>query len=234
MITLRKSEDRGRGNHGWLDSRHTFSFANYYDPRHMGYRSLRVINQDRVQGGHGFPTHPHWEMEIISYVLEGQLEHEDTLGSHSIIGPGEVQVISGGTGFAHSEYNPSKTQPVHFLQIWIVPDGAQHGQLPVYAEGRYAPEERRGKLRLLTSGDGRDGSVRIRQDADLYAARLAPGDAVTLPLRPGRGAWVHVATGSIDLNGQSLAPGDGAVIKDESELRLTGKDEAEVVVFDLK
>jgi quercetin 2,3-dioxygenase len=233
MITLRKSEDRGRGYHGWLDSRHTFSFANYHDRRHMGFRSLRVINQDVVQGGHGFPMHPHREMEIISYVLEGRLEHEDTMGSHSVVGPGEVQVISGGTGFAHSEYNPSRTDPVHFLQIWIVPDPAEHGQPPAYTEGRFKEEERRGRLRLITSGDGRDGSVRIRQDADLYAARLAPGDTAALPLRPGRGAWVHVATGSIDLNGHLLSPGDGAAVEGEAELRLTGRDTAEVIVFDL-
>ena len=233
MITLRKSEARGRGNHGWLDSRHTFSFANYHDPRHMGFRALRVINQDRVAGGHGFPMHPHREMEIISYVLSGQLEHEDTMEQHSVIGPGEIQVISGGTGFAHSEYNPSKTEEVHFLQIWIVPDERQHGQRPAYAEGRFKPEERQSTLRLIASGDGRDGSVRIRQDADLFAARLAPGDAVTHALRPGRGAWVHVATGSIDVNGRTLGPGDGAALEDEPELHLIGRDEAELIVFDM-
>ena len=236
MITLRKSDERGRGNHGWLDSRHTFSFANYYDRRHMGFRSLRVINQDRVAGGYGFPMHPHREMEIISYVLAGQLEHEDTMGQHSVIGPGETQVISGGTGFAHSEKNPSANEEVHFLQIWIVPDEAQHGQPPAYLEGRFKPEERQGTLRLIVSGDGREGSVRIRQDADLYAARLATGDEVALPLRPGRGAWVHVATGSVDLNGQTLQAGDGAALEDETEIRIKGLpagEPAELIVFDL-
>src|SRR5919199_1375874 len=155
MITVRKADERGHANHGWLDTYHTFSFSNYYDPRHMGFRALRVINQDRVQGGYGFPMHPHREMEIISYVLEGQLEHEDTMGHRSTIGPGEVQVISGGTGFAHSEYNPSPTEPVHFLQVWIVPDEAQHGRPPTYAEGRFGPEERRGRRRLLPRGPGR-------------------------------------------------------------------------------
>jgi redox-sensitive bicupin YhaK (pirin superfamily) len=199
----------------------------------MGFRSLHVINQDHVQPGYGFPTHPHREMEIISYVLEGHLEHQDTMGNRSIIGPGEVQVISGGTGFAHSEDNPDDQHLVHFLQIWIVPDPAQHGQPPTYAEGRFKPGERQNTLRLITSGDGREGSVRIRQDADLYAARLASGNTVAHALRPGRGAWVHVATGSVDLNGHTLHPGDGAALENEPEIRLTGKDDAELIVFDL-
>ena len=233
MITLRRSDERGRANHGWLDSRHTFSFADYYDTRHMGFRSLRVINQDRVLGGHGFPMHPHRDMEIISYVLEGQLEHADTMGNRSIIGPGEVQVISGGTGFAHSEHNPSTTEQVQFLQIWIVPARDQLGTPPLYNEGRYAEADRQGRLQLVNSAEGRDGSVPIRQDADVYVSQLAAGQTVTLPLRPGRGAWVHVATGSIELNGEALGPGDGAAIEDESELRLTGLETAELVVFDL-
>ncbi len=233
MITLRRSAERGREDYGWLDSRHTFSFGSYYDPRHMGFRSLRVINQDRVEPGQGFPTHPHREMEIISYVLEGHLEHEDTMGSRSTIGPGEVQVVSGGTGFAHSEYNPSDTEGLHFLQIWILPDEAQHGQPPVYTEGGFKAEARRGKLQLIVSGDGRAGSVRIRQDADLYASELAPGVTVTHPLRPGRGAWVHVASGSVDLNGHALDAGDGAALEGETEIRLSGKDNAVLIVFDL-
>lgn len=233
MIILRPAGQRGHADLGWLDSRHTFSFSNYYDPRHMGFGPLRVINQDHVQPGSGFPMHPHQEMEIISYVLEGHLEHQDTMGYRSTIGPGDVQVISGGTGFAHSEDNPDDQQTVHFLQIWIVPDPAQHGQTPQYAEGRHTPEERQGKLCLLTSGDGRDGSVRIRQDADLYATHLTAGQAVELPLRPGRRAWVHVATGSVDLNGQTLHPGDGAALVDEVAVHLTGKDDAEVVLFHL-
>jgi quercetin 2,3-dioxygenase len=233
VITLRRSAERGRGSHGWLDSRHTFSVADYYDPRHMGFRSLRVINQDRVPPGYGFPLHPHREMEIISYVLEGHLEHEDTMGNRSTIGPGEIQVISGGTGFAHSEYNPSRTEEVHFLQVWIVPDERQRGLPPTYAEGRFKPEERQGTLRLIVSGDGRADSVRIRQDADLYATRLAPGDAVTHGVRPGRGAWVHVAGGSVDLNGHRLGAGDGAALEDEAEIRLTGRGDAELIEFDL-
>ena len=233
MITRRRSDERGRGNHGWLDSRHTFSFADYYDTRHMGFRSLRVINQDRVLGGHGFPMHPHRDMEIISYVLEGQLEHADTMGNRSIIGPGEIQVISGGTGFAHSEHNPSRSEPVHFLQIWIVPARDQLGLPPLYNEGRYAESDRQGRLLLVNSADGRDGSVQIRQDADVYVSQLGVGQSATLPLRPGRAAWLHVATGSVDLNGEPLGPGDGAAIEDEPELRLTGVDTAEIVLFDL-
>jgi redox-sensitive bicupin YhaK (pirin superfamily) len=233
MITLRRSDERGHANHGWLDSRHTFSFADYYDTRHMGFRSLRVINQDRVLGGHGFPMHPHRDMEIISYVLEGQLEHADTMGNRSTIGPGEIQVISGGTGFAHSEHNPSRTDPVHFLQIWIVPSRDQLGKPPLYAEARYAETDRQGKLLLVNSADGRDTSVPIRQDADVYVSQLGSGQTLAHTLRPDRGAWLHVATGSIDLNGHSLNPGDGAAIENETELRLTGKDTAEIVLFDL-
>ncbi|HEV2126507.1 MAG TPA: pirin family protein [Chloroflexota bacterium] len=233
MITLRPSDARGRANLGWLDSRHTFSFSNYYDSRYMGFRSLRVINQDRVLGGHGFPMHPHREMEIISYILEGKLEHEDTMGHRSVIGSGGVQVISGGTGFAHSEYNPSESEPVHFLQIWIEPDEAQHGQPPHYVDRSFPLEERRGKLHLVVSGDGREDSVQIRQDADLYVTVLEPGHEVAQPLRAGRHAWVHVATGNVLLNGQSLGPGDGAAVTEESEIRLVGKDTAEVFVFDL-
>lgn len=232
-ITLRPAHERGHATYHWLESHHTFSFARYHDASQMGFRTLRVINQDRVQGGHGFPMHAHQEMEIISYVLEGQLQHTDTMGNRSTIGSGDVQVISGGTGFAHSEHNPSPTDPVHFLQIWIEPDPHQHGQPPSYSEGRYPSSERSGALRLIVSGDGRDGSVRIRQDADLYATRLAPADRVELPVRAGRGVWVHVASGRIDLNGHTLGPGDGAAIEDESLVRLTGADTAEVIVFDM-
>src|SRR5688500_14238689 len=178
MIAIRRSEERGKADHGWLVSYHTFSFADYYDPRHMGYRDLRVINQDRVRGGQGFPMHPHREMEIISYVLEGRLEHEDTMGNRSTIGPGEVQVISGGTGFAHSEKNPSRTEPVHLLQIWIVPARDQLGLPPTYAEGRYGETERVGRWRLVCSGDGRDGSVPIRNDADILVAQLPTGGSL--------------------------------------------------------
>jgi len=233
MITLRRSAERGRANHGWLDSRHTFSFADYYDPRHMGFRDLRVINQDVVLGGHGFPMHPHREMEIISYVLEGRLQHEDTMGSQSTIGPGEAQVISAGTGMAHSEHNPSPTERVHFLQVWIAPARDQHGQPPIYAEGRFTPDERRDRWRLICSGDGRDGSVPIRQDADILVTQLSPGAELTHSLRAGRGAWLHVATGALDLNGHQLNAGDGAAIESESDLRLTGREPAELMLFDL-
>ena len=247
MITLRRSEERGKADHGWLLSYHTFSFADYYDPRHMGFRDLRVINQDRVRGGHGFPMHPHREMEIISYVLEGQLAHADTTAgpsgrlnsprghypTRSVIGPGETQVISAGTGMAHSEHNPSASEPVHFLQIWILPARDQLGQPPIYAEGRFGEDERREKWRLITSGDGRDGSVPIRQDADLYVVQLATGKSLTHALRSGRGAWLHVATGSVELNGNLLNAGDGAAVEGEPELRVTGKETAELVLFDL-
>lgn len=247
MIAVRRSDARGRANHGWLDSRHTFSFADYFDSRHMGFRSLRVINQDRVLGGHGFPMHPHRDMEIISYVLEGQLEHADTMGLNgrpepphdrptpgkSVIGPGEAQVISAGTGMAHSEYNPSSGEPVHFLQIWVVPAPDQMGKPPTYAEGRFTEDERRGRLRLISSGDGRDGSVQIRQDADVYVTHLGSSESVTHAMRSGRAAWVHVASGSVELNGEALGPGDGAAVEDEAELRLVGRDAAEVVLLDL-
>ena len=232
-ITIRRSDERGHGSHGWLDSRHTFSFADYYDPRHMGFRSLRVINQDRVRGGHGFPMHPHRDMEIVSYVLEGRLEHEDTMGNKSIIGPGEVQVISGGTGFAHSEHNPSRREPVHFLQIWIVPARDKLGLPPTYDEGRYGEDRRRNRLLLVSSGDGRDGSIAVRQDADMYVSQLDAEQTLAHALRPGRGAWLHVATGSVTLNGQALGPGDGAAIEDERELQVSGVDTAELVLFDL-
>ena len=233
MITLRRSEERGKADHGWLLSYHTFSFADYYDPRHMGFRDLRVINQDRVRGGHGFPMHPHREMEIISYVLEGQLEHADTMGNRSTIGAGEVQVISGGTGFAHSEKNPSRAEPVHFIQIWILPAGDQLGQPPIRAEGRFPEAERRGRWRLISSGNGRDGSVAIRNDTDLFAAQLAPGESLTHTLRDGRGAWLHVATGSVDLNGEAMGSGDGAAIEGEPKLRVVGRETAELILFDL-
>jgi redox-sensitive bicupin YhaK (pirin superfamily) len=233
MITVRKSGERGRANHGWLDSHHTFSFADYYDPRHMGFRDLRVINQDIVLGGHGFPMHPHQEMEIISYVLEGQLEHEDTMGSKSVIGPGEAQVISAGAGMAHSERNPSRSERVHFLQVWIVPARDQLGQPPLYAEGRFAESEWHDAWRLICSGDGRDGSVPIRQDADVLVAELSAGAALAHTLRSGRGAWLHVASGGIELNGHQLDAGDGAAVEGEPELRLAGRETAELMLFDL-
>jgi quercetin 2,3-dioxygenase len=238
VITLRRAGERGHADLGWLSSYHTFSFADYYDPAHMGFRALRVINQDRVQGGHGFPMHPHREMEIISYVLEGALEHEDTMGQRAVLRPGEVQVISAGTGMAHSEYNPSPETLVHFLQIWIIPQ--RRGVAPRYQQRDFPDAERQGRLRLVASGSGRDGSLSIYQDAEVYATVLGPGETASLPLAPGRHAWVHVARGALRLNGERLEAGDGAALDDEAELTLTGEpaasetsEPAEAVVFDL-
>ena len=231
MIKLRKAAERGHADHGWLSSYHTFSFADYYDPEQMGFRRLRVINQDRVQPGYGFPLHPHRDMEIISYVLEGALEHEDTMGYRSALRPGEVQVISAGTGMAHSEYNPSRAEPVHFLQIWIEPN--QRGLPPRYEQKAFAAEERRGRLRLVASPGGRDGSAAIRQDAGVYVSTLGPGQEVVHTLAPGRHAWVHVARGSVALNGQALEDGDGAAVSGEQAFTLAGRQEADLLLFDL-
>lgn len=231
MITVRKAEERGHANHGWLNSYHTFSFANYYDPAHMGFRHLRVINEDRVRAGMGFGTHPHTDMEIISYVLEGALEHKDSLGNGSIIRPGDVQRMSAGTGITHSEYNPSPSEPVHFLQIWILP--AQKGLQPSYEQKMYSAEEKRGDFRLIASRDGRDGSVTVHQDVDLYATVLSAGERAVRVISPHRHAWVQVARGEIALNGAVLKAGDGAAISEESRLAVEAKDTAEVLLFDL-
>jgi redox-sensitive bicupin YhaK (pirin superfamily) len=232
MIRLRPADERGRTRLGWLDSRHTFSFGDYRDPRHMGYRSLRVINDDRVAPAAGFGTHPHRDMEIVTCVLAGALEHRDSLGTGSVIRPGEVQRMSAGTGIRHSEYNPSRSEPAHFLQIWIEP--AEEGLAPEYEQKAFPDAERRGRLRLVASPDGRDGSVRVHQDAELYAAVLGPGERVSHPLRPGRGAWVQVARGAAVLNGRPLQAGDGAAVEGEAALDLAAADgEAEVLLFDL-
>jgi redox-sensitive bicupin YhaK (pirin superfamily) len=231
MIVLRRAIDRGHANHGWLDSYHTFSFAGYYDPREMGFGTLRVINEDRVQGGMGFGTHPHRDMEIISYVLEGALEHRDSMGTGSVIRPGDVQRMSAGTGVTHSEYNHSPTELVHFLQIWIEPD--RLGVKPGYEQRSIAPEEKRGRLRLVASPDGANGSVTIHQDARVYASVLDGADAATYALPPGRKAYVHVARGEVSLNGHTLGAGDGAKITAESELRLADGKGAEVLLFDM-
>ncbi|HEV8714082.1 MAG TPA: pirin family protein [Candidatus Binatia bacterium] len=231
MITRRVAQDRGHAQHGWLDSYHTFSFADYYDPRHIGFRTLRVINEDRVQPGKGFGTHPHRDMEIISYVLEGALAHKDSLGTGSLIAPGEVQRMSAGTGVAHSEFNPSQAEPVHFLQIWILPERA--GLPPSYEQRAFPAEEKRRKLRLVASHDGREGSVTIHQEVDLYTALLAPGETVTHRLTPGRHAWVQVARGAITLNDTALSAGDGAAVSEETLLTVTATDPAEVLLFDL-
>ncbi len=232
MLTLRKAEERGRANFGWLDSRHSFSFGHYYDPDHMGFGPLRVINDDRVAPGGGFPTHPHSDMEIISYVLEGGLEHRDSLGTGSIIRPGDVQRMSAGTGVRHSEFNASKTEPVHFLQIWIMPE--RDGLQPSYEQKSFAPEEKRNRLRLVGSRDGRDGSVTIHQDVDLYATLPGDGETVHHELKPGRVAWLQVASGTVKLNGEQLYHGDGAAIDEPGMLELTGTSaDAEVLLFDM-
>jgi redox-sensitive bicupin YhaK (pirin superfamily) len=230
MMTIRKSEDRGHANHGWLDTWHTFSFANYYDPKFMGYRSLRVINDDKVAPGMGFGMHPHRDMEIITYVLSGALQHKDSMGNGSIIRPGDFQYMAAGTGVTHSEFNPSDKEGVHLLQIWIEPD--KKGLEPRYAE-KLANAFTPGKFHLVASKTGRDGSLKINQDADLNLARLSSGSTVTYSLRAGRHAWVHVAEGEITLNGQSLKTGDAAALNEETSLTVTGKSDAQVLLFDL-
>jgi hypothetical protein len=232
MITIRKSEERGIAEFDWLDSRHTFSFGHYYDPSHMGFGDLRFINEDQVRPGRGFDPHGHRDMEILSYVLEGALEHRDTLGNGTVIRPGEVQRMSAGSGIRHSEYNPSPVDPVHFLQIWIIPD--RQGLAPGYEQKHFPEAGRRGRLRLIASSDGRQGSLTIHQDADVYAANLAAGETVHLPLRRGRRAWVQVARGSVAVNGEALDEGDGAALTDESAVDVAADREAEVLVFDLR
>jgi redox-sensitive bicupin YhaK (pirin superfamily) len=231
MIEIRKSDERGHANHGWLDTRFTFSFADYYDPKHVQFRTLRVMNDDRVAGGGGFPTHPHRDMEIVTYVLEGALAHKDSMGNGSTIRPGDVQYMSAGTGVAHSEFNASPTEPVHLYQIWMFPD--RNGHRPRYDQRNFSEQEKRGRLRLLVSPDGRDGSVEIRQDNELYATVLKPGESVRHELKPERHAYVQVARGSVELNGHALEVGDGAAISGEKALELTGINQAEVLLFDL-
>jgi len=232
MITLRPAQERGTANFGWLDSRHTFSFGNYYDPNHMGFASLRVINEDKVAPGQGFGTHGHRDMEIISYVLEGALEHKDSIGTGSVIRPGDVQRMSAGTGIRHSEFNASKTEPVHFLQIWILPE--QEGIEPGYEQKTFPEAEKRGTLRLVGSRDGRDGSITIHQDVDLYATALQDGEEVSHSLAEGRVAWLQVARGTVQLNNQTLSAGDGAAIAQESLITLQGAaNDTEVLLFDM-
>jgi redox-sensitive bicupin YhaK (pirin superfamily) len=231
MITIRKSEDRGHFDLGWLDTYHTFSFDRYYDPAHMHFRSLRVINEDRVQAAKGFPTHSHRDMEIITYILAGALEHRDSMGNGSVIRPGDVQRMSAGTGVSHSEFNPSESEPVHLLQIWILPQS--NGLRPSYEEKHFGDEERRGRLRLIAAMDGREGSVKIHQDAQLYATILDADQAVAHTLAEGRYGWLQVARGTIRLNEVELKQGDGAAVSNESELRITAQDQAEFLLFDL-
>ena len=231
MITIRPASERGLADHGWLKSRHTFSFADYYDAKHMGFRGLRVINDDRVAGAQGFGRHPHRDMEILSYVLEGSLEHKDSMGTGSVIVPGDVQRMSAGTGVLHSEYNASKTDEVHFLQIWIQP--AQRGIAPGYEQKRFTAEDKRGRLRIVASPDGRDGSVTVHADAVVYAGLFGAGERAEVSIAPGRGAWVHVATGKVRVNGRELSAGDGASFTDEATVKVDGVDSGEVLVFDL-
>jgi redox-sensitive bicupin YhaK (pirin superfamily) len=231
MIEVRHAKERGHANHGWLDTWHTFSFSNYYDPHFMGFRGLRVINEDTVAPGQGFPLHGHRDMEIISYVLQGGLAHKDSLGTGSVIRPGDVQRMSAGTGVRHSEFNASDTDPVHFIQIWIEP--ARTGIAPGYEQKAFPEADKRGRLRLVASPDGADGSLTIHQDARLYATILAPGQAVTHPLTHGRHAWVQVTHGTLTVNGEPLAQGDGAAISAEASVSLTGETEAEALLFDL-
>jgi quercetin 2,3-dioxygenase len=233
MQILRRASERGHADHGWLDSFHTFSFADYHDPAHMGFRSLRVINDDTVAAGRGFGTHPHRDMEIISYVLDGALAHRDSTGTGSVIRPGDVQRMSAGTGVLHSEHNASKTAPVHFLQIWLIP--AQRGIAPGYEQRTFPAEEKAGKLRLVASPDGRDGSITIHTDAAVYAGVFGGGQSAALPLAPGRHAWVQVARGTVLVNGRELAAGDGLAISDEPAVQLEGGrgGSGEVLVFDL-
>lgn len=230
MMTLRKANERGHAHHGWLDTWHTFSFAGYYDPAHMGFRSLRVINDDKVAPGAGFGTHPHRDMEIITYVLDGALEHKDSMGNGSVIRPGQVQYMAAGAGVQHSEFNPSEKNPVHLLQIWIQPD--RKGLKPRYEE-RTLAKVKPGEWQLLTSKTGRNDSIAINQDADLLVTRLSAGDSAAHILRAGRHAWIHVAEGEVELNGQKLSGGDAAAISEESDLQLKANAKSQVLLFDL-
>jgi redox-sensitive bicupin YhaK (pirin superfamily) len=230
MITIRKSEERGHVNHGWLDSHFTFSFADYYDPQHMGFRSLRVINDDIIAGGGGFGTHPHRDMEIITYILSGALEHKDSMGNGRVIRPGEVQYMAAGTGVQHSEFNHSKTEPAHLLQIWITPD--RKGAKPNYAEKSFA-NAAPGKLHLAASKTGRDGSISINQDADLFVGKLKTGDKINYSFKPNRHGWLHVAEGEIELNGLKLKSGDAAAFSAEKGILFKAESPAQTLFFDL-
>ncbi len=234
MVEIRHAADRGVVEHGWLSSRHTFSFAHYFDPEQAGFSDLLVINDDRVAAGQGFGRHPHRDMEIFSYVLEGALEHRDSMGTGSTIVPGDVQLMSAGSGVAHSEFNPSSKDPVHFLQIWILPSESALGAQPHYQQMHVGSEEKAGKLRLMLSPDGADASLTLRQDARVYAARLDGDEAASLTLASERYAYVHVAQGEVTLNGIRLSAGDGAKLRDETSLTLTDGKQAEVLVFDLR
>lgn len=231
MMTIRRAGERGHANHGWLDSHHTFSFASYYDPKHMGFRALRVINDDRVKGGQGFGAHPHDNMEIISYVLEGGLAHKDSTGTDGVIRPGDVQRMSAGTGVVHSEFNASKTDTVHFLQIWLLP--GQRGIAPSYEQKTFSEADKRGTLKLVASPDAANGSLTIHTDARVYAGLFDRGESARLELAPGRHAWVHVARGTAKVNGTELGEGDGAALSNEAAITVEGVAGSELLVFDL-
>ncbi len=231
VITLRPARERGHAQHGWLDSHHTFSFADYHDPAHMGFRGLRVINDDRVEAGAGFGTHGHRDMEILSYVLEGSLQHKDSMGTGSVIRPGDVQRMSAGTGVMHSEFNASKTELVHFLQIWLLP--GKRGIAPGYEQKTFPAAERQGVLRVVASPDGRDGSVTVHCDAVVHAGLFGAGQSASVSIAKGRGAWVHVARGRVRVNGHDLGEGDGAALEDEPTVKVEGVEDGEVLVFDL-
>ena len=231
MIEIRRARERGHAQHGWLESYHTFSFADYYDPAFMGFRALRVINEDRVQPGKGFGTHSHRDMEIVTYVIDGALEHKDSLGTGSVIRRGDVQRMSAGTGVAHSEFNHSPTELVHFLQIWIVP--AKNGLPPSYEQRTFPESERSDELRLVASSDGRAGSVTIHQDVALYAAALSAGGTTQHRLPPGRHAWIQVVAGKLSVNDEEVAAGDGMALSEEPEVRLAARDASEILLFDL-
>ena len=231
MIRIRRAEERGAAHHGWLDTRYTFSFSDYHDPAHMGFRSLRVMNEDRVAAGAGFPTHAHRDMEILTFVLEGALEHRDSMGNGEVLRPGEVQRMSAGTGIRHSEFNPSKDEPVHLYQVWLPPD--RNGHEPSYEQRRFDESDRAGRLRLVASRDGREGSATIHQDASLYWTNLGDGQEVGHSLAQGRHAWVQVIRGFALLNGQALATGDGAAMSGETDLHLLAEGDSELLLFDL-
>ncbi len=231
MLTIRRSEDRGHIDHGWLNARHSFSFGGYHDPDNMGFRVLRVINEDVIAAGMGFGTHPHRVMEILTYVIEGALQHKDDMGNGSVIRPGDIQWMSAGTGIRHSEFNPSPDDPTHLLQIWILPD--REGRRPDYAEKNFSADARRDQLRLVASGDGADGSINWGQDARLFATILSAGKDAALDLAAGRHAWIQVVRGALDINGENLGSGDGAAVSDESRIEIKAGEESEFLVFDL-
>ena len=232
MLNIRKAQDRGKANLGWLESYHTFSFAEYYDPQHMGFADLRVINDDIIAPAKGFGTHPHRDMEIVTYVLDGALEHRDSMGNGSVMRPGDVQRMSAGTGVTHSEFNHSQQEPVHLLQIWILPN--RNGHTPGYEQKHFAADEKRGRLRLIASLDGAEGSVSLNQDVKVFAALLDGEETASYAVNTGRVAWIHVARGEVEINGETLRGGDGASVDPETELNLSNGQDAEILLFDMK